>query len=191
MTYRFLNQPLENGLYEPEGIYLAPPFRRPAPLLQAWGAHPRFHGDFRYNGTALKGHPGVDFGLTPGTPLLAVDDGRVVEISREPGGFERYLKVEHRWGESFYAYLDDMMVESGQTIARGEEIATSGIMTAAYAPHLHFSIRIAPYNRFDGWGGFADPLPYLAAASFIIPDQEAPEFLPPPLLNEERGMRRP
>jgi murein DD-endopeptidase MepM/ murein hydrolase activator NlpD len=197
MTYKFVNRPLENGLYEPEGIYLSAPFRGAGTLLQEWGAHPQFHSAFRYNGTALKGHPGVDFGLAPDTVLLAVDSGRVMEISVEPGGFERYLKLEHRWGESFYAHVGPVSVESGQMVSRGTELARSdGEMIAGVftLPHLHFAIRIAPYNRFNGWGGFTDPLPFLDPAVFVRVDDvetEIGSFEPPPFLIEQSGTRRP
>lgn len=36
-SYKFVNRPLESGLYEPEGIYLSSPFAGRATLLQGWG----------------------------------------------------------------------------------------------------------------------------------------------------------
>ena len=97
-----------------------------APVLQFWGQHPDHYVQYRYNGVTLKGHIGIDFGMAPGTALFAVDNGRVVEISFENGGFERYIKLEHRWGESFYAHLGEIVVESGQLIKRNEHITRSG-----------------------------------------------------------------
>jgi murein DD-endopeptidase MepM/ murein hydrolase activator NlpD len=197
-SYKFVNRPLESGLYEPEGIYLSPPFVGQATLLQGWGANRRFYQQFRYNGKVLQGHPGVDFGLRSGTTLRAVDGGRVIEISVEPGGFERYLKLEHRWGESFYAYIDAVEVEAGQIVSRGADIATvngetiAGVITE---PHLHFAIRISPYNRFDGWGGFANPLPFMDPGALSPTENDVDddrfEFSPPPLLQEQAGTRRP
>lgn len=186
-----------SGRYEPEGIYLSAPLKGACVIVQGWGAHPEQHARYSYNGVRLKGHPGVDFQAEPGVDVLAVDDGRVTEISIERGGLGRYLKVEHRWGESFYAQLGDILVEAGQVVSRGQVLAhveyAPGALTA-YPPHLHFALRIAPYNRFDGWGGFTDPLPYLVTAEITTVEAGGDEAVPaaiPPLLDERPGMRRP
>ncbi len=185
------------GRYEPEGIYLSAPLEGACVVLQGWGAHPQEHARYTYNGVRLKGHPGVDLAAEPGANVLAVDDGRVTEISIERGGFGRYLKVEHRWGESFYAQLGDIVVEAGQAIARGQTLARVEVQQTvhhAYPAHLHLALRITPYNRFDGWGGFTDPLSYLVAVDVSTGeaglDEDAPAPIPP-LLVERPGMRRP
>ena len=126
MKYPFLSQPLAAGLYEPEGIYLSTPFDTAAPVFQFFGEHPDHYAQYRYNGVPLKGHVGVDFGLEPGSHLFAVDQGRVIEISFEAGGFERYVKLEHRWGESLYALVGEIAVDTGQLVKRNEFIARSG-----------------------------------------------------------------
>jgi murein DD-endopeptidase MepM/ murein hydrolase activator NlpD len=201
-------QPLLSGLYEPEGIYLNAPFDGTWPILQFWGSHAEYYAQFKYNGVPLKGHPGIDFGIDPGVTLVAVDSGRVVEISVEPGGFERYIKLEHRWGESLYARIGKIQVESGQSIKRGDPIALSGPPMDGQPAHLHFAVRIAPFNRFDGWGGFSDPLPFLNPNSVQADegpgyersygreyenadDPEDPELRPHPMAVERPGMRRP
>lgn len=184
--------------YEPEGIHLILPFEGDLLLLQGWGDNPTFHAQVTYNGVPLKGHPGVDFLLPAGSPVLSIDAGRVIEISNEAGGFGRYIKIEHRWGESFYAHLGELQVESGQRVERGHKLAQTELLPQGYPPHLHLGIRLAPYNRLDGWGGFADPLPYLYMAEPItffsshleISDQPAQVPLPP-MLQERPGIRRP
>lgn len=184
--------------YEPEGIHLTLPFEGDVVLLQGWGDNPEFHAQTTYNGVPLKGHPGLDFLLPAGTSILAVDAGRVVEISNEPGGFGRYVKLEHRWGESLYALLGDLQVESGQRVERGRILGTTELAARGYLPHLHLGIRLAPYNRLDGWGGFSDPLPYLYMSESITVAADSAENtdLPqpislPPVLQERPGIRRP
>lgn len=184
--------------YEPEGIHLTLPFEGTAPLLQGWGDNPGYHSQFTYNGVPLKGHPGLDFLLPAGSSILSVDAGRVVEISHEPGGFGRYVKLEHRWGESLYAHLGDLFVESGQRVERGRKLGGTELVARGSPPHLHFAIRLAPYNRLDGWGGFADPLPYLYMPEPFLPlpaDAEngiAAEVTGlPAMLQERSGIRRP
>ena len=190
--------------FEPEGIFLLSPLEGACQLLQNWGAHPASHAAYTYNGVPLKGHPGLDFGAAPGTTVRAADEGRVVEINAELGGlglagfgltgFGRYLKLEHRWGESLYAQLDKIVVEAGQGVERGAALGTIAPASLPYLSHLHFAVRIFPYNRFDGWGGFSDPLPFLYQLTlmpFETNDLAAEDFLPPPLLLETKGRRRP
>ncbi len=195
MTFKFLIQPLLSGLYEPEGIYLNTPLDGRWPVVQRWGDHADYYAQFRYNGVPLKGHIGLDFAAPIGTLIFAVDQGRVTELSYEAQGFGRYLKVEHSWGEAFYANLEDTLVESGQVVTRGEQLGYTGDSQSKGLPHLHFGLRIKPFQRFDGWGGFTDPLPYLSGADLLLPEDEeegsTPAFPPPPMVNETPGMRRP
>jgi murein DD-endopeptidase MepM/ murein hydrolase activator NlpD len=194
MKYQFMSQPLVAGLYEPEGIYLSTPFDIASPVLQFFGQHPDHYAQFRYNGVPLKGHVGVDFGMEPGSHLFAVDHGRVIEISFEADGFERYVKLEHRWGESLYALVGEIAVEAGQLIRRNEYIARSGRSSQGLLPHLHFGVRISPYNRFDGWGGFTDPLPFLNPNLIILPDagdDDRPALPPHAMAIERAWLRRP
>jgi murein DD-endopeptidase MepM/ murein hydrolase activator NlpD len=194
MKYRFATRPLETGLFEPEGIYLSTPFDGSHQVIQFFGQHPDHYAQFRYNSTTLKGHPGIDFAMPSGTDLFAVDDGRVMEISNEAGGFERYIKVEHRWGESFYAHIGEINVEAGQLIKRNQSIARSGVNRHQAPPHLHFAIRTTPYNRLDGWGGFTDPLPFLNPGNIILPeadDETEQSVILHPMADETATMRRP
>jgi murein DD-endopeptidase MepM/ murein hydrolase activator NlpD len=194
MKYKFTSQPLAAGLYEPEGIYLSTPFDNPAPVIQFFGQYPEHYTQFRYHGVPLKGHVGVDFALEPGSHLFAVDDGRVVEISFEADGFERYVKLDHRWGESLYALVGEIAVDTGQAVRRNEFVARSSRTSQGLPPHLHFGIRIHPYSRFDGWGGFTDPLPFLNPSHVILPEagDDARPVIPPHAMPIERpGLRRP
>jgi murein DD-endopeptidase MepM/ murein hydrolase activator NlpD len=194
MKYRFMNQPLETGLYEPEGIYLSTPFDGTHEVIQFFGQHPDHYAQYRYNSIALKGHPGIDFAMPIGTNLFAVDNGRIMAISFEAGGFERYIKIEHRWGESFYAHVGEVQAEAGQLIKRNDVIAVSGPNRLDVEPHLHFAIRVTPYNRFDGWGGFIDPLSFLNPSNIVLPDSEDEQLHPiivHRMADETPGMRRP
>ncbi len=190
VSLKFAGQKLLSGLYEPEGIYLHTPFEGEAVIAQAWGEHADFYGQWQYNGVTLKGHPGVDFALRPGARVLAVDAGRVIEISLERGGHERYIKIEHRWGESFYAFLGEIPVDAGQMVGRAAHIAFT--QTFPIAP-LHFAIRIQPYNRFDGWGGFSDPLPFMEALGLAAAETDPDDARTSPhvMATERPNMRRP
>ena len=143
-------------------LTLAAPFAGVFRLSRGWGSAPEYYKRFVYSGVPLKGHNGLDFALPIGTPLLAVDAGHVMWIGFEEGGFGHYVKLGHDWGESLYAHLDRVpLMEMGQRVTVGQQIGSSGNSGGSTGPHLHFGIRIAPYKRGDGWGGFTDPLAYL------------------------------
>jgi murein DD-endopeptidase MepM/ murein hydrolase activator NlpD len=187
-----------SGQFEPEGLYLSLPLESNPLLLQSWGEHPEFHARYTYNGVRLKGHIGIDMGVAAGVWVLAADAGRVIEISVEPHGFGRYIKIEHGWGESFYAGIASPAIDAGQTVPRGHRLARIEATRQRFPSHLHFAIRIIPYNRFDGWGGFSDPLPYLYAPNLetVPPDPNVERYVSdeaylPPMLEETPNSRRP
>jgi murein DD-endopeptidase MepM/ murein hydrolase activator NlpD len=192
------HQFITSSQYEPEGIFLALPLAGTPHILQGWGEHPDYYSRFTYNGVPLKGHIGVDLAAAGGADVLAADAGRVVEISVEPGGFGQYIKLEHAWGESLYAHIMAPAVDSGQNVSRGQPLGRVEPSRRAYPTHLHFAIRTTPYNRFDGWGGFSDPLAFLylpeqSAGSENGPADDWPARLDdlPPMLVERPGGRRP
>ncbi|GIV77471.1 MAG: hypothetical protein KatS3mg050_1865 [Litorilinea sp.] len=151
------------------GRYLGAPFQGQFGIGQLWGENPDFYARFTYDGVPLKGHNGIDF-LTPtGTPITAVDGGQVALVGFEAGGFGHFVLLAHSWGQSIYAHLDRVAVQQGQQVARGDVLGRSGNTGASTGPHLHFAIRINPYSRTDGWGGFSDPLPYLTPEAVILP----------------------
>jgi murein DD-endopeptidase MepM/ murein hydrolase activator NlpD len=194
--FRFVRHPLAAGYYEPEGIYLSMPVDGEWTLLQHFGELPDYHGAFTYAGIKLKGHPGVDFAVKSNSPIHAAERGRVTEVSADFGGLGRYIKLEHRWGETLYAQIGESLVESGQLVERGELMARTEALRRRWSPHLHFAMRTTPFNRYDGWGGFCDPLPYLCVEDDERLMQELMvEFFDEkrfaPLLPESKGMRRP
>ncbi|MBN1657435.1 MAG: M23 family metallopeptidase, partial [Anaerolineae bacterium] len=118
-------------------------------------------------GVPLKGHNGLDFGTPMRTPLIAVDGGSVLRTGFEPKGFGNFILLRHNWGESLYAHLEEVHLQRDQAVSAVQVIGLSGNTGASTGPHLHFGIRITPYRRTDGWGGFANPIPFMDAASFI------------------------
>jgi hypothetical protein len=154
--------------------FLNPPTARPFGIAQLWGENPDFYRQFSYGGVPLQGHNGIDF-LTPvGTEIFSVDAGTVIQVDFDPTGFGNYVMVRHPWGQSIYAHLEQVAVREGQVVGRGAFLGLSGNTGASTGPHLHFAIRIDPFNVADGWGGFSDPLPYLPPEFVILPDYVLP-----------------
>ncbi|MEZ4614259.1 MAG: M23 family metallopeptidase [Caldilineaceae bacterium] len=91
---------------------------------------------------------------------MAADDGEVLRVGFEEKGFGNYLILRHRWGETIYAHLNRIDVATGAVVQRGQAIGLTGNTGASTGAHLHFGVRITPYRRNDGWGGFCDPRPF-------------------------------
>ncbi len=152
--------------------YLGLPFSGVFPITQLFGENPEYYANFSFDGVPLKGNYGPDFALPLGTAVLAVDDGVIdrvnVEASDTTTAEGSFVKIVHEWGESVYTHLDSVAVAPGQVVKRGEVIGTSGNSGAAAAPFLGFAIRINPYERTDGWGGFSDPIPYFQPDALVL-----------------------
>ena len=155
-------------------IYVARPFAEKWPISQGWGMNPQVYGTIPYDGVPLKGHNGLDFATPTNTLLLAADGGRVIRVDYEEGGFGHFVLLQHAWGESLYAHLERVDVLQGATVARGQVLGLSGNSGFSTGPHLHFGIRIYPYRRTDGWGGFVNPIPFLHLDDVIFSRSRGP-----------------
>lgn len=141
------------------------PVPESTPISQRFGERPEYYKQYSVDGVPLRGHNGLDFAVVVGTPVWATDAGTVVEIGDEGGaGYGRYVKLAHAWGESIYAHGKLVLVSLGDVVTAGEVIMWSGNTGNSSGPHLHFAIRVKPYRRNDGWGGYSDPLPYLTTS---------------------------
>jgi murein DD-endopeptidase MepM/ murein hydrolase activator NlpD len=165
------------------------PFVGSFAMSQGWGSNPQFYAQFLYDGVALKGHNGLDFGTPTGTRLVSPDSGEVIRVDFEAGGFGNFVLIRHRWGESLCAHMNRVTVSVGQTVERGTPIGESGNTGAGTGPHLHFGIRITPYRRTDGWGGFTDPRPFMNPND-IVGTRGGVET-PEPMAPEVPGRSRP
>jgi murein DD-endopeptidase MepM/ murein hydrolase activator NlpD len=167
MPLEFDEPSLSQDIYEQEGIYLSAPFEGRRPLLQGWGENPQQYARYGVGNVPLSGHNGLDFDLPRGTQVLSVDNGQVIEVGNDRAGYGRFLVLQHWWGESLYAHLQGFMVEAGQRCPRGQAIGFAGSTGDSQRPHLHLGIRIFPYDRFDGWGGYTNPLPFMDPSAIL------------------------
>ena len=98
-----------------------------------------------YNG---KGHNGMDFAASIGTPIRAALTGEVVgtgntDAVRGCYSFGKWVMIKHGNGLStMYAHLSQISVSSGQAVATGEVIGYSGETGYATGPHLHFGVYV-------------------------------------------------
>ncbi len=110
----------------------------------------------------------VDFAMPPGTPVVAVSAGTVVQLGTYAdtctdmetkcglSGFEQgglFVKLQHPASEvgqawySSYLHLSTQSVALGQQVAAGEIIGLSGNTGLSSGPHLHFQVREGPADN--------------------------------------------
>lgn len=95
-----------------------------------------------YNG---KGHTGIDFAASIGTPVMASLNGIIVGAGNTDIGscrsYGKWIMIKHPNGLStLYAHLSLVNVAIGQTVATGQVIGYSGNTGYSTGPHLHFGV---------------------------------------------------
>lgn len=167
MSFDFVQGAIENGCYEPEGVYLTAPFEGRRRVVQEWGARPEYYRRFVVGAKALLGHNGVDFEMVPSERIIAADSGVITTIGNDRERYGRFICIAHPWGESLYTRLQNFVVDAGQRVERGELLGYYSHMPEA-GRHFHFGIRFFPYVVVDGWGGYSNPLPHFSPDSVLL-----------------------
>lgn len=126
-------------LFIPGGGALADIFRF------AWPVHGRISG--RYG---MRNHPiyhrrmmhtGLDVAAGYGTPIRAALGGRVTFVGWK-GGYGKTVIIEHDNGyETLYGHCSKILVDRGQTVKKGQQVAKVGSTGVSNGPHVHFEVK--------------------------------------------------
>lgn len=136
-----------------------------------------------------RAHQGIDLCAEPGTPILAVADGRILVLNKGPKGdygnvlvlivdindlpSDKAALLKKAGKESgtvgfVYAHLSEMP-EVSRPVEVGEEIGKTGctgnaksMTTIAKGAHLHFEVRLNPTLKSTGLSNRIDPLPFIS-----------------------------
>ena len=85
---------------------------------------------------------GINVAAPVGTPILASRGGTVVYAGNELRGYGNLVIVRHEEGwVTAYAHAQDLLVDRGDAVRTGQQIATVGQTGAVTSPQLHFEIR--------------------------------------------------
>ena len=89
-----------------------------------------------------KLHTGVDIRAPRGANFIAANDGIVTKASYN-SAYGNMVIIDHGGGVStLYAHGDEILVEVGQTVKRGDPILKVGSTGYSTGPHAHFEVRL-------------------------------------------------
>ncbi len=94
-----------------------------------------------FNGSVKATHLGLDFRVPAGTPVAAVNGGKVI-LARLLFYEGNCVVVDHGQGLlTLYLHLSKFLVKEGDEVKKGEQIGLSGGTGRATGPHLHLAVR--------------------------------------------------
>lgn len=100
------------------------------------------YGYSRLTGGSIFNHKGVDLRAPLGTNVYAVNDG-IVRYTGTMRNYGNVIAVDHGTGIlALYMHLDEIDVEEGQMVKKGQAIGQSGETGYAFGPHLHLTLRV-------------------------------------------------
>ena len=128
-------------------------------ITQAFGANPD-----KYKVYGMKGHNGLDFRASIGTPVFAAHDGEI-KTKVDDTGYGKHAIVANKEFVTCYAHLERFAAVPQSKVQAGDLIGFTGNTGNSTGPHLHFGVReldmegnIRDYD--NGYWGWKNPIPY-------------------------------
>ncbi|MGR6837357.1 peptidoglycan DD-metalloendopeptidase family protein [Syntrophomonas erecta] len=91
-------------------------------------------------------HHGLDIAAKLGDPIKACASGKVIFAGDKPV-YGKMVIIEHPDGkQTIYAHAQKILVNQGQSVKRGQVIATVGTTGRTTGPHLHLEVKIGDKN---------------------------------------------
>ncbi len=109
-------------------------------------------------------HGALDYGVPIGTTVYAAGDGVVLAAGWRSGGLGYCTIIQHANGlRTYYGHGNGTFyVSEGTVVSKGQAIMLSGNTGRSSGPHLHFEVRVSPYNwSYGGGDSRRDPRNYL------------------------------
>jgi murein DD-endopeptidase MepM/ murein hydrolase activator NlpD len=88
----------------------------------------------------LEMHKGIDFASKQGSEIVAVSSGVVTWASKKYG-YGNLVEINHGHGYSTrYGHNDQILVEVGDAVEKGQAISLMGSTGRSTGPHVHFEV---------------------------------------------------
>jgi murein DD-endopeptidase MepM/ murein hydrolase activator NlpD len=160
----------KGGYFTPEGRYIRRDFlktplnfRRISSKFNRKRFHPILH--------RTRGHFGVDYAASRGTPVWSVADATVVSAGRS-GGAGNKVVLRHKDGiTTEYMHLSRFArgIRRGVKVSQKQVVGYVGSTGLSTGPHLHYGMRVR--------GRYVDPLTFNAGRGQLLPRAQRIEFL--------------
>jgi len=150
-AYHFKPTSSAAGYFVPEGRslrreFLKTPlnFRRMSSKYNLRRVHPVLH--------TTRGHYGVDYAASTGTPIWAASDGKVVTAGKTAGGGNTVVLSHAGSVATIYMHLSRFArgLKPGLKVKQRQVIGYVGCTGLCTGPHLHYGIKVA--------GRYTDPV---------------------------------
>lgn len=106
-----------------------------------WPVSGKVISSFGATGKGRK-NDGINISAALGTSVKAGDNGVVAYAGNGLKGFGNLILIKHKDGYiTAYAHNDKILVKKGQSVVKGEKIATVGKTGGVNTPQLHFEVR--------------------------------------------------
>jgi murein DD-endopeptidase MepM/ murein hydrolase activator NlpD len=93
-----------------------------------------------YNGKKGSFHNGLDVAAERGSPIISPSKGKVI-LTGNYYYNGKFILLDHGKGlKSIFIHLDEILVEKGQIINKGDLIGKMGNTGKSTGPHLHWSL---------------------------------------------------
>jgi murein DD-endopeptidase MepM/ murein hydrolase activator NlpD len=87
-------------------------------------------------------HRGIDIAGRAGTPVVATADG-VVQFAGARRAFGKSVTLRHGYGvETKYGHLEQVLVNEGDKVKRGQKIGLMGSTGRSTGPHVHYQLEV-------------------------------------------------
>jgi murein DD-endopeptidase MepM/ murein hydrolase activator NlpD len=85
-----------------------------------------------------RNHAGMDMSGRRGTPLFAIESGRIDRTKRQSNGALQIVMKGRSGSKYYYGHMQYVFVRGGQSVRAGQVIGTMGDSGSPGAVHLHF-----------------------------------------------------
>jgi len=135
-------------------------------ITQEFGERPDVYKQFD-----MKGHNGLDYRASIGTPIFSPIEGKA-KVKKNKNGYGHHIKIRNKYGkEVVLAHLSEFYIKDGEHVYQLQKVGLTGNTGFSSGPHLHYGFRelivgkgdiykwkVKNYN--NGYFGYLDPLPF-------------------------------
>jgi len=122
--------------------------------VASYGDHRHYYYDDKDNEISQSYHVGYDLASTKMATIKASNPGKVV-YANENGIYGNMPMIDHGMGlYSLYGHCSQLLVNEGDEVKAGDDIAKTGMTGLALGDHLHFGlvvqgVEVRPVEWFD------------------------------------------